>query len=79
MILSRFYPIFLLTAALGWFSCQSFQESEEHENLDEKTAPYDFFSQQRSYPDRDFDWKGWRKTLQRVRQVETQELRSNGC
>lgn len=79
MILPRFYHILLLVAALGCLSSCQQPESARPESLDEKAAPYDFFSQQRSYPDRDFDWKGWRKTVTRVRQVETQQLRDNGC
>ncbi len=59
-------------------SCE-FREEEEYEALDAKSAPYDLFSQQRSYPDRDFDWKGWRNTLTRLRQVEMQQLRGGNC
>lgn len=35
--------------------------------LQEKSEPYDLFSFQRSYPDREFDWQGWRKQLSRLR------------
>ncbi|MEO6759192.1 MAG: hypothetical protein ABIO24_07035, partial [Saprospiraceae bacterium] len=73
-------PLFLaLAAPFCWFSCQSHFSPETSESLDSKTEPYDFFSQQRSYPDRDFDWKGWRKTVVRVRQAEIQQLRDTGC
>ncbi len=75
---SFFYCLLSLITALFFYACEPGEEGE-HEGLDEKAAPYDFFAQQRSYPDRDFDWKGWRKTLTRVRQVELQQLRNNGC
>ena len=58
-------------------ACESGEE--EDGDLDTKSAPYEYFSQQRSYPDRDFDWRGWRKALSRIRQVETQQRRENGC
>lgn len=47
-------------------------------SLDEKSGPYEYFSFQRSYPDRDFDWKGWRRTLQQTRVTETAQSRGSG-
>ncbi len=79
MIILRFFLLLPLFAILCGLSCQNSNESAERESLDDKTEPYDFFSRQRSYPDRDFDWKGWRKTITRVRQLETEQLRSSGC
>ena len=76
--MSRFYPITTLLALLCCFSCRHHDLASPN-SLDRKAAPYDFFSQQRSWPDRDFDWKGWRKTLARVRQAETLQNRDNGC
>ena len=67
----------LLVLLLG-AACRSFQkiriekEKEERESMDGKTEPYDLFSFERSYPDRDFDWQGWRKSIQQVRQNEAQ-------
>jgi photosystem II stability/assembly factor-like uncharacterized protein len=40
-------------------------------NLTEKCEPYDLFAFQRSYPYPEFDWQGWRKTLQQVRTSES--------
>ncbi len=65
----------LLVVLLGG-ACRSFQkiwmekENDEHESLEGKTEPYDLFSFERSYPDRDFDWQGWRKAIQQARQNE---------
>lgn len=73
--LYRFLPFVVITFL---YSCQS-QDLTKRNSLDEKSGPYDFFSQQRSYPDRDFDWKGWRKTLTHLRQVEMQQQRQGGC
>ncbi len=75
----HFYQLLPFLAVLCLFSCEFRDEETEHEGLDEKAAPYEFFAQQRSYPDRDFDWKGWRKTLTRIRQAEMQQQRDNGC
>jgi photosystem II stability/assembly factor-like uncharacterized protein len=35
-------------------------------SINRKSAPYDHVTFQRTYPDRDFDWRGWRQTLRRA-------------
>ncbi len=66
--MTRFYScilfLILLTAS---FSCHKTPGKSENERLRDKSAPYDLFSFQRSYPDRDFDWKGWRKKMTGLR------------
>ncbi|MCB0526855.1 MAG: T9SS type A sorting domain-containing protein [Saprospiraceae bacterium] len=64
---------------LNIFSCSRF--SHTHRNtLDEKSEPYDLFAFQRSFPDRDFDWQGWRKAIVRARQQEAGvQARNAGC
>ncbi|MCC6461758.1 MAG: hypothetical protein IT260_14885, partial [Saprospiraceae bacterium] len=59
------FPLFLV-AALGCGSGPEPGETES-ESLDGKAAPYDQFAFQRSYPDRDFDWRGWRKNMAALR------------
>lgn len=51
------------------------------DKLAEKGEPNDMFSFQRSFPDRDFDWNGWRKTLAatRLSAVAAQERGTSGC
>lgn len=50
------------------------------EKLEEKGEPYDLFAFQRSFPDRDFDWQGWRKTLVRTRkEFAVQERGVSDC
>jgi photosystem II stability/assembly factor-like uncharacterized protein len=54
------------------------QADSETESMQEIMEPYDQFAFQRSYPDRDFDWKGWRAAMQAARRG-TVEARSTGC
>lgn len=60
-----YFFCFLLTAAT--LSCGKKNTSAGAESLQDKAAPYDLFSFQRSYPDRDFDWRGWRKYMSNLR------------
>lgn len=63
-------PFFCL---LLFGACRSTHELPS-ESLEEKCAPYEQFSFQRSYPDRDFDWKGWRNTMALTRMKEQPAL-----
>ncbi|MFN0033608.1 MAG: VPS10 domain-containing protein [Saprospiraceae bacterium] len=64
------HPSSLIFAALLLFSCGK-NALPHADKLAQKSEPYDQFSFQRSYPDRDFDWQGWRKTMQQTRLSET--------
>lgn len=44
-----------------------------------KAAPHDLFAQQRSYPDRVFDWQGWQKAMRQARQADAVQERDNNC
>lgn len=69
---------FALLALFALAACR--QTAEIHrERLAEKAEPYDFFAFQRSYPDRDFDWRGWRKAIQQVRQSENTAAERSNC
>lgn len=52
---------------LAFFRLRLRTPAPEFYALQRKAAPYDQFSFQRSYPDRDFDWQGWRKAMARLR------------
>ena len=77
----------LLAGLLFLLGCQSTriswakdeEDAEKGNALERKTEPYDLFSLQRSYPDRDFDWQGWRSAIQQTRRMESAEAaeRSN--
>ncbi len=77
----------LLAGLLFLLGCQSTriswakdeEDAEKGNALERKTEPYDLFSFQRSYPDRDFDWQGWRSAIQQTRRMESAEAaeRSN--
>ena len=56
------------------FACTK-RPGKESSALYEKSEPYDLFAFQRSFPDRDFDWKGWRRQLARLR-TEYTKLRN---
>ncbi len=73
--------IYLLCLFLsGLFSCQRTTLPRGLEKLDEKAGPNDQFAVQRSWPDRDFDWKGWRKALGDIRSNQAvQERGAGGC
>ncbi len=71
------YPALLFFFSLILFSCGKNTLPHTH-SLDEKSEPYDQFSFQRSYPDRDFDWKGWRNSVQQTRLTETAASRGGG-
>lgn len=64
---------------VSMFSCKGTTEPDG-EAPEGKTDPYDLFAFQRSYPDRAFDWQGWRKALLRARKAEAvQERGLTGC
>ncbi|HRI58083.1 MAG TPA: hypothetical protein PK228_00080 [Saprospiraceae bacterium] len=65
---------------LSILSCQK-TTTVERDKLNEKSEPYEMFSFQRSYPDRDFDWKGWRKAIVATRRASAslQERGVSGC
>lgn len=71
---NNYTNIFLIAGLLVLVGCQTTgkirTEESEGNALDHKTEPYDLFSFQRSYPDPYFDWQGWRKAIQGVRQQE---------
>lgn len=62
------------------FSCQK-TSPVNRDKLAEKAEPNEMFSFQRSYPDRDFDWKGWRKALVAARQaaIAVSDRDAAGC
>ncbi len=63
----------------GMLSCKG-TPGTGHEESESKTDPYDLFAFQRSYPDRTFDWQGWRKALVQARKAEAvQERGLGGC
>lgn len=59
--------IWLFSLVIFGFACNHAGPAPNTDALQEKAAPYDLFSFQRSYPDRSFDWQGWRKTISRLR------------
>jgi len=73
--------VFFLFLLLFSVACNH-RLSEQKDALSEKCGPYDLFAFQRSYPDPDFDWKGWRNAMETVRLKEkrgVQERGSTGC
>lgn len=60
----RLIRLFLsgIVFALLLNACANHAASERNK-LADKCAPFEFFAFQRSFPDRDFDWQGWRKVL----------------
>ncbi len=53
---------------LSCFSCSNtVQDRHKADTLQQKSEPYDQFSFQRSFPDRDFDWRGWRRQMTSLR------------
>lgn len=76
---------FLMLGLLLGGGCRSLEkffngkEEKEHESIESKTEPYDLFSFERSYPDRDFDWQGWRKAIQQTRQNEASVSAERSC
>lgn len=75
--MQHLYRLSLLLLSI--FSCA--QNNTPHtDKLAEKAEPYDQFSFQRSFPDRDFDWQGWRKAIASTRQTATAHERGlSGC
>ena len=66
------HPALLLLCAIGLtIGCQQPRENDLLKKLDEKARPYDLFSFQRSYPDRSFDWQGWRDAMAALSEEET--------
>lgn len=71
--------ILLMAVIAGLFSCGR-NTIPKRDRLSEKARPHDMFAFQRSYPFPDFDWQGWRNTLQQTRIAETAQRRgSGGC
>jgi photosystem II stability/assembly factor-like uncharacterized protein len=60
-------PWLFLVLLLNLLSCGK-TVNPVRESLTEKMEPYDLFAFQRSYPDRNFDWQGWRKAIASARQ-----------
>ncbi|MBV6440188.1 MAG: Ycf48-like protein [Saprospiraceae bacterium] len=69
-----------ILALLSILSCQP-TATVKKDKLAEKAEPNEMFSFQRSYPDRDFDWKGWRKAIVAARNeaISVQERSVSGC
>ena len=59
------------------FSCRETFTPSAADRLQQKAEPYDQFSFQRSYPDRDFDWRGWRKQMAGLRSDFAKSLTLN--
>ncbi|MFN0215216.1 MAG: hypothetical protein ACKVT2_13250 [Saprospiraceae bacterium] len=72
------HPAHLIFIALFLLSCGK-NTIPQSDALSRKTEPYEMFSFQRSYPYPDFDWAGWRKTLQQTRIAETAQARQLNC
>lgn len=60
-------PWLFLVLLLNLLSCGK-TVNPVRESLTEKMEPYDLFAFQRSYPDRKFHWRGWRKAIASARQ-----------
>lgn len=73
---NHWYVLILLFA----FSCHR-TGTIKRDDLAEKAGPNEMFTFQRSFPDRDFDWKGWRNAIAAARQTEAsvQERGMTGC
>ncbi|MBK8558239.1 MAG: T9SS type A sorting domain-containing protein [Lewinellaceae bacterium] len=71
------YLLILLLLAILMSACKSSLPLSTA--LQEKMEPYDQFSLQRSFPDRDFDWRGWRNAIQEARLETAVAERSSGC
>ena len=70
-----FFLSLLLTAACQRSAVQTLEDS-----LNRKSAPYDHFTFQRTYPDTVFNWNAYRKVLSRAKeQPLLQERNSNPC
>ncbi len=77
MRLLRHLPVLLLAISL-LLSCSNKLDSPEHETAD-KFEPYDQFAFQRSFPDRDFDWKGWKNAMVDIRRELAAQAKSSEC
>ena len=71
-------PTLLIFISLFSFACGQ-KNLPKRDRLAEKSEPYDFFSFQRSYPDIEFDWKGWRRLVQQTRVAESAQSRGSNC
>jgi len=75
--MQHFYRLSILLLTI--FSCAK-NNTPASDKLAEKAEPYDLFAFQRSFPDRDFDWKGWRKAVETARQsAAANERGAAGC
>jgi photosystem II stability/assembly factor-like uncharacterized protein len=68
----------LIFISLCCFACGQ-KNLPKRDRLAEKSEPYDFFSFQRSYPDIEFDWKGWRRLVQQTRVAASAQSRGSNC
>ncbi|MBL7776551.1 MAG: hypothetical protein JNK89_11150, partial [Saprospiraceae bacterium] len=76
--MTRFFiPSTLASIFLLFISCGKTTENSAAKTLDRKTEPYEWFSFQRSFPDRDFDWKGWQRRLAGLQTEFARSLRAN--
>jgi len=76
--MAKFFPLPILLFLL-FFSCGK-TTAPPMSKLEKKSRPYDLLAFQRSYPDPDFDWKGWRQAIQQTRMAESAQARGgSGC
>ncbi|MBK6931395.1 MAG: T9SS type A sorting domain-containing protein [Saprospirales bacterium] len=59
--------LFFILSLFSGFSCEKLARRQAPDALQRKSEPFDQFSFQRSFPDRDFDWRGWRKRMTALR------------
>jgi photosystem II stability/assembly factor-like uncharacterized protein len=67
---------FLMVVLL--FSCKSHSPSTVSK-LNNKCEPYDQFAFQRSFPDSDFNWKGWQHSMADIRVKEAAKAKLTDC
>ncbi len=73
----RLLPFFFLAISF-LFSCSNKINPLENEPAD-KFEPYDQFAFQRSFPDRDFDWKGWKNAMVDIRAEVSAQAKGSDC
>ena len=71
-------PIAFLALVSCLFSCNK-STNIPGNKLAEKCEPYDQFAFQRSFPDRDFDWKGWKNAMADIRTTTAAQAKSDDC
>ncbi|MEZ4925136.1 MAG: hypothetical protein R3A50_02595 [Saprospiraceae bacterium] len=81
--MGKFYlPISCLFFLLYLFGCTPgthLQSEVLKEGLDDKSAPYELFAFQRSFPDTIFDWKGWNQALSEIKTGNAAQARNGDC